>query len=370
MFKSANDLIRLIGGNRRRSLYVFNLDGLDILRQLRFEEFLYRNATPIAHNCSFFLVNGSHIDRSVVLGLSGNPSDFIKNFKFCKDRGIKLIKRFSGGGTVLIDENTVTSSFIATHSFAPSLMANQICKWTFDNVYRTFSMFKANFALVDGDFVVRMPNTGCSHSLTSGLHTPHSLTINDSSDTSLDITNSINATTNYGNTAVTSDSTTINAVNSETTTINDDNSDTNTSFDVKSRHNKLKDGGDDHVYFKVGGNAQAFSKHSFVHHTCFVWEVSPLIEKVLLIPRRMPKYRRNRDHGLFLQSVSQCLSDNSSTRADFSKNLRESINFNAVYTFSFKYRPLAKVDNFELNDAFFDDCVNSLTKPNTSQLTF
>ncbi|BAM41511.1 conserved hypothetical protein [Theileria orientalis strain Shintoku] len=321
MFKSANDLIRLIGGNRRRSLYVFNLDGLDILRQLRFEEFLYRNATPIAHNCSFFLVNGSHIDRSVVLGLSGNPSDFIKNFKFCKDRGIKLIKRFSGGGTVLIDENTVTSSFIATHSFAPSLMANQICKWTFDNVYRTFSMFKANFALVDGDFVVRMPNTGCSHSLTSGLHTPHSLTINDSSDTSLDITNSINATTNYGNTA-------------------------------------------------VGGNAQAFSKHSFVHHTCFVWEVSPLIEKVLLIPRRMPKYRRNRDHGLFLQSVSQCLSDNSSTRADFSKNLRESINFNAVYTFSFKYRPLAKVDNFELNDAFFDDCVNSLTKPNTSQLTF
>ncbi|UKK01539.2 lipoate--protein ligase [Theileria orientalis] len=308
MFKSANDLIKLIGGNRARSLYVFNLDGLDILRQLRFEEFIYRNASPVAHNSSFFLVNGSHIDRSVVFGLSGNPSDFVKDFKFCKDSGIKLIKRFSGGGTVLIDENTVTSSFIATHSFAPSLMANQICKWTFDNVYNKFSMFKANFALVDGDFVVRMPTTtSCNGSLTSGNN---------------------------------------------------------------STSNSLSNDGDDHVYFKVGGNAQAFSKHSFVHHTCFVWQVSPLIDKVLLIPRRMPKYRRNRDHGLFLQSVSQCLSDNSATRADFSKNLRESINLNAVETFSFKYRPLAKVDNFELNDEFFDDCLHSLNKPNTNQITF
>ncbi|UKJ89187.1 Lipoate--protein ligase [Theileria orientalis] len=307
MLKSANDLIRLIRDNRGRSLYVFNLDGLDILRQLRFEEFIYRNASPLAHNSSFFLVNGSHVDRSVVFGLSGNPSDFVKDLKFCKDRGIKLIKRFSGGGTVLIDENTVTSSFIGTHSFAPSLMANQICKWTFDNVYRTLSMFKDNFALVDGDFVVRMPtNSPYTDSSTPG-----------------------------------------------------DNSPTPPPSD-----------GDDHVYFKVGGNAQAFSKHSFVHHTCFVWEVSPLIDKVLLIPRRMPKYRRNRDHGLFLRSVSQCLSDNSASRADFSINLRESIHFDAVETFSFKYRPLAKVDDFELNDEFFDDCVDSLNKPNTNQLTF
>ena len=55
---------------------------------------------------------------------------------------------------------------------------------------------------------------------------------------------------------------------------------------------------------KFGGNAQALSKRRWLHHTSLLWSFDPLRMQLLLKqPARAPEYREGREHGSFLTSL-------------------------------------------------------------------
>ena len=93
--------------SNRKLLKVINAKNkLNLLDQLRIEEILMRNSSG-----NYFLLNSGLIETSVVLGISGKPLELIDVEK-CKDANIKVIRRFSGGGTVIVDNSTIFSTFI------------------------------------------------------------------------------------------------------------------------------------------------------------------------------------------------------------------------------------------------------------------
>lgn len=86
------------------------LNGTPIFRQLQMEELLMRHDQ---HN--YCLFNSTHEgaarDVSVVTGLGGRIPELVDESLCCRDK-IPIIRRYSGGGTVVVDKNTVFVTFI------------------------------------------------------------------------------------------------------------------------------------------------------------------------------------------------------------------------------------------------------------------
>jgi lipoate-protein ligase A len=94
---------------------LLRLYNLPIFEQLKIEEALLRTCTE-----NWFILNEGS-PKSIVMGISGIPHTLVDEKKVSED-GIPLIQRFSGGGTVFIDEDTIFTTFIfqkEAHSFSP-----------------------------------------------------------------------------------------------------------------------------------------------------------------------------------------------------------------------------------------------------------
>jgi lipoate-protein ligase A len=92
-------------------LHLVHLGHMPILKQLQLEEALLRT-----DNRSFCLMNQGS-SPAIVMGISGKEDELID----CKRRAelsLPLIRRFSGGGTVVIDENTLFVTFIMNEEFS------------------------------------------------------------------------------------------------------------------------------------------------------------------------------------------------------------------------------------------------------------
>eukprot|EP01035_Chromulina_nebulosa_P017941 gene17941-23565_t len=82
-------------------------------------------------------------------------------------------------------------------------------------------------------------------------------------------------------------------------------------FNIDSNDLKFSLRENDYVLYgdkKIGGNAQSITKNRWVHHTSFLGKVSPDNMKYLLIPKKAPNYRNNRDHLEFLTSLEDIFS--------------------------------------------------------------
>jgi lipoate-protein ligase A len=86
-------------------LKLFELINLPILEQLKLEEYLLRDTQD-----NICLINTGS-PPAIVMGISGNPEELVY-LHAAKKVSIPLIKRFSGGGTVVIDEQTLFVTFI------------------------------------------------------------------------------------------------------------------------------------------------------------------------------------------------------------------------------------------------------------------
>lgn len=95
------------------TLHLLTFNQLPILEQLQLEERLLR-----LDDRNFCLINkGSN--RSIVMGISGK-AELLIDLPEARKKNVPLIKRFSGGGTVIVDENTLFVTFIfssKTHDF-------------------------------------------------------------------------------------------------------------------------------------------------------------------------------------------------------------------------------------------------------------
>lgn len=93
---------------------LLRLTDYSIHDQLRLEEHLLRHETG-----NYILIN-TGASAAIVLGISGKAPELVHLDQL--PPSIPLVRRFSGGGTVIIDEETVFVTFIchkSLHAFAP-----------------------------------------------------------------------------------------------------------------------------------------------------------------------------------------------------------------------------------------------------------
>lgn len=121
------------------------LQGVPILDQLQIEEALLR-----ADSRDICIIN-SEVEPAIVMGLSGKVEKLLHPTLVTKHK-VPLIKRFSGGGTVYIDHNTLFVTFIFNAkklNIAP--FPHAIMKWS-EGFYRP--VFESDdFRLRENDYV-------------------------------------------------------------------------------------------------------------------------------------------------------------------------------------------------------------------------
>ncbi len=122
------------------------LDQCSIYEQLKLEEYLLRNRDD-----NWCLVNTGS-SPAIVMGISGKPLELIHKEKIVQ-APVPVIKRFSGGGTVVVDEDTLFVTFIFqkdAHSFPG--YPEPIYRWAEEFFINAWNI--PDFSLRDNDFAI------------------------------------------------------------------------------------------------------------------------------------------------------------------------------------------------------------------------
>lgn len=128
------------------SLHLIELKNIPIFDQLLLEEALLRD-----HTENFCLINyGS--SPAIVMGISGKKEELV-NIEKATFYHIPLIKRFSGGGTVVVDHNTLFVTFIfSKDSHVFPAYPEPIMRWSEDFYRPIFA--HCDFRLRENDYVL------------------------------------------------------------------------------------------------------------------------------------------------------------------------------------------------------------------------
>ncbi|XP_022844444.1 uncharacterized protein LOC111367682 [Olea europaea var. sylvestris] len=139
-------------GTRNIGLPLMNLvrlKGVPILQQLHLEERLLR--TSLDNWC---IINDGTDDPTVVMGISGKPVELLEIDSVLRDE-IPVIRRFTGGGTVIVDNGTIFVTFICNKDAIPGLQSypRPIMSWS-SLVYRKVFQGIGDFSLRENDYVL------------------------------------------------------------------------------------------------------------------------------------------------------------------------------------------------------------------------
>jgi lipoate---protein ligase len=138
----------------KSSFEFLHLKGWSIYEQLKLEEGLLRAASN-----NFFILSEGSTCPSIVMGISGKAEILIDQAARQRE-SLALIRRFSGGGTVVVDEQTLFVTFIANrevlkeHSFSPE----GIMRWAETLLKPAFQL--EGFHLKENDFVLGAKKCG------------------------------------------------------------------------------------------------------------------------------------------------------------------------------------------------------------------
>ena len=126
------------------TFHLLHLQGYPIFKQLQLEEALLR-----ADKRNWLIINeGSPV--SIVLGISGKKEELID---LPRAAGIPIIRRFSGGGTVIVNEDTLFVTCISQKNIHPfAAYPEPILKWA-EALYKE-AICHPLFALRENDFVI------------------------------------------------------------------------------------------------------------------------------------------------------------------------------------------------------------------------
>lgn len=133
-------------------VYLIESVGMPIFEQLQLEEALLR-----ADMRNFVLINQGS-SQAIVSGLSGEP-DQLCDLQQVQSRSIPMIRRYSGGGTVFVDKNSLFVSLIFSKkdiSVAP--FPEPIMRWSFDLYQKAWNI--PGFRLVDNDYTIENRKCG------------------------------------------------------------------------------------------------------------------------------------------------------------------------------------------------------------------
>lgn len=127
-------------------LYVVELEQEPILQQLQWEEALLR-----ADSRNWCLLNRGS-PPAIVLGISGQVQQLIHQERWIQEP-LPLIRRFSGGGTVVVDENTLFVTLICQAQAVPvPAFPRPLMQWTAE-LYRPLFASQP-FHLKENDYVI------------------------------------------------------------------------------------------------------------------------------------------------------------------------------------------------------------------------
>lgn len=128
-------------------MYLIHTKGVPILEQLQLEEALLRADTR-----NFFLINEGSTP-AIVMGISGQMEELV-DAKKAEAEKVPIIKRFSGGGTVVVDHNTIFTTFIGEKKLLLPFACypEPILRWS-EAFYRA-AFALPDFALRENDFVL------------------------------------------------------------------------------------------------------------------------------------------------------------------------------------------------------------------------
>jgi lipoate-protein ligase A len=204
-------------------------------------------------------------DCMIVMGIGGKPNRLLNIDKVIQDK-VLVVKRFSGGGTVVMNHNAIWTTLIGRTQDFPEVepFPRSIMEWSAKEVFGP-----------------------AFDSLT--VATASSLGIAETKKTLVMDSKSCSATENLGKVLF----------------IPKDDTQTKENVTVPQfslRENDYVLGGD----FKMGGNAQTIVKGGWLHHTSFLWDYEDYhMENYLKLPDKRPDYRQSRSHREFLVPLSK-----------------------------------------------------------------
>ncbi|KAJ1295875.1 hypothetical protein BS78_01G256500 [Paspalum vaginatum] len=123
------------------------MSGVPILRQLQLEEWLLRRSED-----NWCLINDGTAPPTIVMGMSGRVSELVEIQPVLRDQ-VPIVRRFSGGGTVIVDQGTVFVTFICNNSAVPGLLPfpRDIMSWSGQLYGKVFDRF-GEFHLRENDY--------------------------------------------------------------------------------------------------------------------------------------------------------------------------------------------------------------------------
>nr|XP_048323193.1 uncharacterized protein LOC107419235 [Ziziphus jujuba var. spinosa] len=127
---------------------LIRLKGFPILRQLHIEEQLLRTSSE-----NWCIVNDGTNDRAIVMGVSGVPAELLEIDSVLQDE-IPVIRRFTGGGTVVVDSGTIFVTLICNKDAVAGLQPypRPIMSWS-GHVYSRVFQGIGDFHLRENDYV-------------------------------------------------------------------------------------------------------------------------------------------------------------------------------------------------------------------------
>jgi len=138
---------------KQTELAIFDLGHMPIFNQLQIEEALLRSS-----NLNACLINRGS-PPAIVMGISGKAEELLDLEKVKRDK-IPIIRRFSGGGTVIVDENTLFFTFIFSKNDVLHIHAfpEPILRWSGALYADSFQI--PNFHLVENDYAIGKKKCG------------------------------------------------------------------------------------------------------------------------------------------------------------------------------------------------------------------
>ncbi|KAK2994618.1 hypothetical protein RJ640_025672 [Escallonia rubra] len=122
--------------------------GTPILQQLRLEERLLRNSSD-----NWCIINDGTNIPAIVMGLSGKPSELLEIRSVLRDQ-IPVVRRFTGGGTVIVDHGTIFVTLICNREAVPTVQPypRSIMQWS-SLLYNEVFQGIGDFKLRENDYV-------------------------------------------------------------------------------------------------------------------------------------------------------------------------------------------------------------------------
>lgn len=240
---------------------------------------------------------GPNESVAIVMGIGGKASQLL-NMELVQQDNIDTMKRFSGGGTVVLDRDSIWTTIIGRNntndnnnsnntSFKTDHYPKPILQWSSNTI---FAPLFEQLASLQHEHQNNNKNNHHRSSATTTSCT-HRMQLQPTmvpNNKSCAVENSGQVLSIQRRTASPS-----NNHHNTTTTTATPQSVTLPQFELREHDYVLGEQ-------KMGGNALSIGKNGFLHHTSFLWDYQDENMEYLQIPSKKPLYRGERNHTDFL----------------------------------------------------------------------